>query len=240
MQALVTRPIENAESLVAALAARGIATLVDPLLTIRLMPDATVDLAGVAALLFTSSSGVRGFAAASPRRDLPVFAVGDATAAVARDLGFAAIANAGGNVEDLAALVAATMAPGAGTLLHPAGSVVAGDLAGMLGAAGFSVRREILYAAAPAAALGVVTVAALREGSLDAAFFFSPRTASRFVTLAADAAVGGACRRVAAFCLSQAVAAALGPLPWAQVVVAGSPSQAALLAAFDRFHAARR
>jgi hypothetical protein len=57
--------------------------------------------------------------------------------------------------------------------------------------------------------------------------------------LAGNAAVGGATRRVAAFCLSQAVAAALDQLPWAQTVVAAAPSQESLLAAFDRFHAAR-
>jgi uroporphyrinogen-III synthase len=239
MQVLVTRPIENAAGLTAALGARGVAAIVDPLLAIRFFPDAPVDLAGIAALLFTSSSGARGFAAASRRRDLPVFAVGEATAAAARELGFAVVASAGGNVEDLAALVAARLAPDGGALLHPAASVVAGDLAGTLGAAGYTVRRSVLCAAEPAAALGVATVTALRDGMLDAAFFFSPRTASRFVTLAADAALGGASRRVAAFCLSHAVAAALEPLPWAQVTVAAAPSQAALLAAFDRFHAAR-
>jgi uroporphyrinogen-III synthase len=238
MQALVTRPIENAGRLTAALAARGVGAIIDPLLAIRLIPQAAVDLAGVAALLFTSSNGARAFAAASPRRDLPVFAVGDATAAAARDLGFAEIASAAGNVDDLAALVASSLTPGGGALLHPSGSIVAGDLAGRLGAAGFSVRREALYVAEPAAALAAETVAALRNDALDAAFFFSPRTAARFVTLARDAAVGGACRRIAAFCLSQAVAAMLDPLPWGQIIVAGSPSQAALLAAFDRFHAA--
>ncbi|MDB5408723.1 MAG: hemD [Rhodospirillales bacterium] len=238
MQALVTRPIENAGGMTTALAARGVVALVDPLLAIRFIPDASLDLAGVAALLFTSSNGARAFAATNPRRDLKVFTVGDATAAVARDLGFAAVVSAAGDVEDLASLVTATLSPGDGALLHPAGSVVAGDLAGRLGAAGFDLRRTVLYAAEPAPTLAAATIAALRARTLDAAFFFSPRTASRFVTLATDAAVGGATRRVAAFCLSQAVAAALEPLPWAQVVVAATPDQAALLAAFDRFHAA--
>jgi uroporphyrinogen-III synthase len=239
MRALVTRPIENAGRLTAALAVRGVDAIVDPLLSIRYIADASMDLAGVAALFFTSSNGARAFAVASSRRDLPVFAVGDATALVARELGFTDIASAAGDVEDLASLVASTLTPGGGPLLHPAGSAVAGDLAGRLGAAGFCVRRAVLYAAEPAAALGSETVTALQNGALDAAFFFSPRTASHFVTLARAAAVGSACRPVAAFCLSQAVAAALDSLPWAQIIVAGSPSQTALLAAFDCFHAAR-
>jgi hypothetical protein len=53
--------------------------------------------------------------------------------------------------------------------------------------------------------------------------------------LARAAAVDGACRHVAAFALSPAVAAALSPLSWAQLAAAAAPEQAALLAAFDEF-----
>ena len=68
-----------------------------------------------------------------------------------------------------------------------------------------------------------------------AAFFFSPRTAAHFVTLARAATVDEACRHVAAFALSPAVAAALLTLSWAQIGVAEAPEQAALLAVFDEF-----
>jgi uroporphyrinogen-III synthase len=239
MQALITRPVEDAASLAAAIAARGIVPLVEPLLEIRHLPNVVPDLAGVQALLVTSANGARAFAAASPRRDLPVFAVGDRTAQAARALGFAEIASAGGDVADLAALVAARLAPADGALLHAAGSVTAGDLAFRLGAAGFTLRRAVLYAAAPVAALSATAAAALRDGSVALAFFFSPRTASSFVTLAGAAALGAACRSIAAFCLSPAVAAALAPLDWQGCHVAAAPSQAELLAALDRFLAVR-
>src|SRR5229473_1898951 len=113
MQALITRPIEDAGELAAALSLRG-----------------------VQAVLFTSANGARAFARATARRDLAVIAVGDATARTARALGFADIASAGGDVGDLAALVAARLDPRRGALLHAAGSVVAGDLAARLRAAG--------------------------------------------------------------------------------------------------------
>ena len=45
MKALVTRPHEDAASLAAALAARGIEPLVEPMLTIRHAPDAAERLA---------------------------------------------------------------------------------------------------------------------------------------------------------------------------------------------------
>ncbi len=196
MQALITRPVEDAAPLAAAVSARGIAPLIEPLLEIRHMPDAAPDLAGIQALLFTSANGARAFAAAAPRRDLKVFAVGDRTAQTAQALGFADVESAGGDVADLADLVRSRLAPAGGALLHAAGSVTAGDLAARLGAAGFEVRRAVLYAAEPVGALSAATAAALREGAVDLAFFFSPRTASSFVNLIEAATLAAACRGI--------------------------------------------
>src|SRR4051794_10180748 len=97
---LITRPEEDARPLAEALASRGVATVIEPLLAIRPLPGAAADLArdldGVQALLFTSATGARAFAELSPRRDIGVLAVGDATAAAARGLGFSAVERAGG------------------------------------------------------------------------------------------------------------------------------------------------
>jgi uroporphyrinogen-III synthase len=243
MQALITRPIEDVEPLAAALAARGIAPVIEPLLAIRplaaAIPDLAASLDGAQAVLFTSANGARAFARATARRDLPVFAVGDATARAAAALGFGAVASAAGDVDALAGLVAARLDPERGALLHAAGSAVAGDLAGRLEAAGFQLRRAVLYSADPVARLSAATVAALRGLRIDAAFFFSPRTAAHFVTLARAARIDEACRHVAALCLSPAVAGELSSLVWAHIVVAAAPEQRALLAAFDGFLSGR-
>ncbi|HZS81652.1 MAG TPA: uroporphyrinogen-III synthase [Stellaceae bacterium] len=233
LEALITRPAADAEPLAAALRARGIVPWVEPLLTIRPVAGPPPDLAGVQAILFTSANGVRAFVAASQRRDLPVLAVGDATAAAAEALGFADVASAGGDVASLAALARARLAPEKGALFHAAGSVTAGDLAGELAAAGFALRRAVLYAAEPATALSPALVAAIRRGAIALAFFFSPRTAASFVRLAAAACLAG--DAMTALCLSPAVAAALAPLGWRRIVTAAAPRQAALLAALDAF-----
>src|SRR5207302_7953240 len=102
MRALVTRPIEDAAPLAAALKARGIEAVVVPMMSI--WPIGTPPrLDGIAALLFTSANGVRAFAGLSERRDLPCFAVGPATAAALTEAGFTPVAIAGGHVEALAA-----------------------------------------------------------------------------------------------------------------------------------------
>jgi uroporphyrinogen-III synthase len=237
VKALLTRPEEDAAPLVRALAERGIETLLAPMLRIAPVAEAEKPLAdaltGAQALLFTSANGARSFAAASARREIPVFAVGDATAAAARLAGFRSVVSAGGDVADLAALVAARLAPQHGALVHAAGSATAGDLAGALSAQGFTLRRVVLYEAQPATALPEAVAAALAAGAVDLALFFSPRTAAAFARLAAAAGLAPACGRATALALSPAVAAALAALPWRAVVVAPKPTQGDLLTALD-------
>jgi len=238
VRALVTRPREDSGTLAAALAARGLEPVIEPLLAIRFVPDGGErlrPLLGAAqAVLFTSANGARAFAASSPRRDLPVFAVGDRTAAAARAAGFAAVESAGGDVHDLARLAASRLDPARGTLIHAAARVVAGDLAAALGAAGFTLKRAVLYEAVPAERLSMGTVSLLAGGFIAQALFFSPRTATSFVRLAAAMGLDGACRAITAVALSPAVATALGGLAWRALAVADAPTEAALLDAVDR------
>jgi len=244
MKALVTRPREDAAGLTAALLARGVEPLLEPLLSIELARDAQVTLAaalpGAQAALFTSANGVRAFARLSPRRDLPALAVGDATARAAQAAGFAQVESAGGDVHALAALAARRLDPAAGALIHPAASAVAGDLAGELARAGFAVRRLRLYEAVAATGLTAEAHAAITAGAVGIAIFFSPRTAETFVTLARAAGLQDRTASIAAIVLSPAVAASLGALTWRRVDVAAAPNEPALLAALDRaLHAAQ-
>ncbi|HXQ67804.1 MAG TPA: uroporphyrinogen-III synthase [Alphaproteobacteria bacterium] len=230
MRVLITRPLEEAQALAALLTERGIASLIDPLLEIRLLPSVELSLEGVQALIFTSANGARAFAERESRRTLPVYAVGARTAEVARAAGFTEVESAEGALPDLARLVRARLDPRRGALLHGAGAVVKGELAELLAADGFTLRRVVLYEAVPATALQQATRAALAAGELDAVLFFSPRTAATFVSLALAAGLAGACARLRAISLSPAVAEEAGALAWRQSLTAVRPEQSALLA----------
>lgn len=227
--------MEDAEPLVRRLDALGFACAVEPLLSLVWLDGPDIDFTDVQALLFTSANGVRGYSRRTGRRDLPVYAVGDATAAAAGAAGFATVESAAGDVYALAELVRRRLDPAAGTLLHVAGSKVAGDLAGLLGEAGFTLRRTMLYDAVPADRLSDGTAAILRTSGIDGVLFFSPRTARSFVRLLAEAGLIDQCRTVDAFCLSPAVAEAAraygdqGVTPWRSVRVAPRPEQDALI-----------
>jgi uroporphyrinogen-III synthase len=234
MRALVTRPREESENLSAALATRGIDTVIEPIMDIHYRTPAALDLGGVLAILCTSANGVRALARASGERGVPVFAVGDATASRARAEGFTAVESAGGDVNDLVRLTAERLRPEDGALLHIAGNVVAGDLVGALSARGFTIERSILYEARPVAALSSVAVHALRSGVIGLALFFSPRTAAVFTKLAESACIVECCETITALSISSAADAALSDLPWLERRIAERPNQPALLDMLDR------
>src|SRR5690606_31417821 len=97
MRALVTRPRENASSIAKVLAERDIEVLLEPLLDIRPIEHKPIELDGIQAILVTSPAGARALADAVPRRDVPVYVVGDATADILRDNGFEKVESARGD-----------------------------------------------------------------------------------------------------------------------------------------------
>jgi uroporphyrinogen-III synthase len=242
MKVLVTRAEGDAEKLAARLAARGHDSIIEHLMTIRFQPEAARSIGpfldGVQAVLFTSANGVRAFAGATARRDFRAFAVGDATAAAARGIGFADVTSADGAVDDLAKLVMSRLKAKDGAVFHAAASVTAGDLQGLLEAAGFSVRRAALYEAVASERLSDATREAIARREIDAALFFSPRNAATFVRLAAGLEEG--CKHMVAVALSSAVAERLAKLPWRHVAVASAPNETALLTALESSMAASR
>ena len=246
MRALITRPREDAGALAKLLGGRGIECVIEPLLTIEPVKDAGLDFTGVQAVLLTSANGARALAArdagtretgegAGAWRHLAVFAVGEATASAAREAGCRRVSSAGGDVGALARLVAERLEPKGGALLHIAGTHVAGDLAGLLAKAGFTVRRAVIYEAREADCISAELISMIEAGGIDVALFFSPRTAKSFVTLAFEAGVSSACEGVTALCLSAAVAREAETIAWNEVRVAAHPDLDGLLALIDEF-----
>jgi uroporphyrinogen-III synthase len=229
MRLLNTRPTEDAASLDAALEAMGHQVVAAPLLAIRNVDAILPDLASCAGLLATSANGLRAFARQSSQRNIPVYAVGDATARSARKAGFATVLTASGDVQALAALVRKHCRPEDGFLIHAAGTRLAGDLGGDLAAAGYDVQRLVLYRAETAEALPEQAKKSLATGDLDGVMLYSPRTAATFAGLVQAAGLEKACATADVWCLSAAVADRVRDLPWRSVHIAARPEQAALL-----------
>jgi uroporphyrinogen-III synthase len=229
---LITRHEAAANRLATELGGRGFQIDIDPMLVIR-PTGAPLSLNGVQAILLTSTNGAVALADTTGRRDLIIFAVGDATAQAAAEAGFSEVRNANGDAAALARLVSTDADPAAGALLHVSGGHVASDLTGVLERGGFTVRRTVLYQAGTPDALSRDTCDLLAGDKIDAVLFFSPRTASTFVTLTRQAGVADRCAGVWALCLSDAVAGECAGLAWRGVTVAASPDAPSLIEALE-------
>lgn len=232
MTLLVTRPLEDARALASQLSRLGHETLVAPLLEIVFRDEAELPARDFQAILITSANGARALARrpdVEALKDLRVFTVGPASATAMQAAGFRRVESADGNADALAAAVTIGLSPLDGPLLHVAGSVVAGDLAAVLAMQGFDVTRVALYEAVTPVQLPETIARALRDGSLDGALFFSPRTASQFLRLVEAAGLASTLSRVTGFALSEAVARVLAPAGFRQRHIAEEPTQTAML-----------
>ncbi|MEX2201682.1 MAG: uroporphyrinogen-III synthase [Dongiaceae bacterium] len=239
---LITRPEEDALPLADTLRARELHVLIEPMLRIKPIRDVAFDVNGVQALLFTSSNGVRAFAALDRRRDTPVITTGEASARVARNLGFKNVEAADGDVTGLVRMVRHRLKPEDGPLFHGAGSVVAGDLATLLADAGFELRREVIYEAVQADALSPQLLQRLSDRQIDMVMLFSARTAETFVNLIKGlgeerAALVHGLAGTIALCFSPAVADVVRALPWRSVDTAERPDLASMLNLVERANA---
>jgi len=230
MRVLVTRPLDDSLETAARLKTMGHESIIEPLLEIRFHDGGAISLNGVQAILATSANGIRALIRRTPRRDVPVFAVGQQSAEEARAAGFADVRSAEGGSSALATAAAGWAEPKKGALLHTSGFDVAGDLAGTLEASGFIVRRETLYEAVAVDALPEAAAAALRDGTVDAVLLFSGRSSEAFAEGVSKAGLEAACAKLIAVPISHAAAAPLQSLRFKELRIPSRPNQDAMLA----------
>jgi uroporphyrinogen-III synthase len=213
---LITRPEPGATQTAARVAALGFFPIVAPVLSITAravrLPNR------LAATVLTSRNAL---SACSPfMYNLPVFAVGTATAALATAAGFERVFDADGDAGALAVLIANTMSPAEGILFFPTAQGQGIELAASLRHHGFRVLRS----------LPEIAALHLRQRQVAAAMFFSGETSRHFVSLLRAAGLVGAVRDIEAVSISERAAMALRPLPWRRLSVAPLPNQDAMLA----------
>ncbi len=237
MHLLVTRPEPDASKQARALMSRGHDVSVEPLLEIEFVDGAEFELGGVQALVATSRNGLRALELMpqlTAARALPLLAVGPASAQSARALGFARVHEGKGTALSLLHVTRSHCPPGRGALLHLAGETLATNLKAVLEECGYCVRQPVLYRAKARSELSESAQAALRSGGLGGVILMSPRTAKIYRGLVAAAGLADALGNVIHFCLSEAVAVALGGGPPPQCRIAESPREDDLLALISR------
>ncbi|HXL12583.1 MAG TPA: uroporphyrinogen-III synthase [Bradyrhizobium sp.] len=241
MAVLVTRPHPDDEHTALALRARGFDVLRAPMLRFEPLAFRDDDEARYDAVLVTSANALRGL---EPQLSghrllkLPLFTVGEHTASVARQMGFENVIAADGDAARLRDCVLAAVKvkelKKSGRLLYLAGADISRDLAGELGAHGFSVVTQTTYKMVPVTRLPREVCEAFAANEIEAVLHYSRRSARAFLDAARAAGVEISALALPQVCISAAVASVLREAGATQLVVAASPHESALFEALDR------
>ncbi len=235
---LVTRPQPVAEEFAEKLRGEGYFAYVAPMMEYVGIEADLADLAPYQALVFTSAQAVQVFSGRSAERHLPVFAVGDATAASAQKAGFAKVFSAHGDSGDLATLIKAEVpALELKKILHLCGEDTAGEIGASVTASGVEVVRLPIYKARFLDEIPADVLGALQHGVVDVVTVFSERTAENLVRLLRQKELQGASARLEAVCISERIAVTLKELPWRTVCVTRHPRMEAVMEALRELEA---
>lgn len=233
MHVLITRPERDAAGLKSRIEALGCEVTVAPLLEIQFCEIALNAFDGASGLIATSRNGLNALAtspASTKVRELPLFVVGPATAALARDLGFKSVHEGAGTAADLVPLISRHAARSGARLIHLAGNHLAFDLAGALKSAGIETRSIEAYRSVAATTLADPVQNLLSAGKFDAVVLMSPRSAQIWAGLAGSLPDQRASNQLVYICLSDAVAKCLRPIQPVKVEIAARPNSDEIIA----------
>ena len=223
----ITRAQPGADGTAERVRALGHEAVIGPLLAVHNLAGVHVEMAGVGALAFTSSNGVRAFAELSGERSLKVFAVGQATALAARAAGFRSVLSSDGDVDALALGIEQRRSEIKGVVLHPGAAELAGDLPAALEKFGVPAARLVVYETVP---VTLDTEFAAACAACDTVLVHSARAAK----LLAGVLKTNPAPKMKALGLSKAVLTPLARVPLAARAFPPMPLEAALLNLIDR------
>src|SRR5262249_44633080 len=145
-------------------------------------------------------------------KELVVYCVGEGTAELTREAGFARVVTGSGRARDLVALLARDVEAGGPPVAHIAGEHLPFGLSTPLPAQGIPVRRITAYEAHAITSLSAEVARAIAGRTIDAVLLMSPRASTLFAELLQAAGLARGAESLTFICLSDTVAAPLGAL----------------------------
>jgi uroporphyrinogen-III synthase len=233
---LVTRPAPDNATTAEALRARGYDVVLSPVLLFEPVPFRDDNNARYNGVVVTSANALRAVAdhpSLAAWRKLRLFAVGEATAEMARQIGFTNILVADGDGASLRDLVIAKLKKG-NTLCYLAGEVLSRDLAGELDARGYTVVTHTAYRMVQVPELAADAVAAFNADRIEAVLHFSRRSARAFFDAARGSGIEISALALPHCCISDAVAAVARDAGAGRIAVARAPDEKSTLDTLER------
>jgi len=245
---LLIRSLEDALPMVLELKSKGIESSHYPLFTPQFLPIPPLE--NPQAIIVTSKNGVRALvqgglaitwnegrrlesANYSALKKIPLYAVGDKTAELAKQSGFLNVVSASGTSAELLTLIIKTAHPHKGILWHLSGREVKGNIIESLKKAGFEAQRKIVYEIEDVTELPASLCTHLTHQKFSHVIFCSPRTTHVFVTLLKKKKLEKVVRQMHALCLSQEIRDKASCLEWKKLWISPRPMINEIMRYFD-------
>lgn len=237
MRVLITRPEPDASLSAERLRALGYEVLVAPMLK-TVFSTEPLDDVQKADLVVTSRNGVRALAdlaSDAMREERTLYTVGDATAELARDVGFKNIRSAAGSVDQLVELIGSAIDEDCNQLTYICGRERKGQLEDKLRMNGLKVDVAVRYHADGVDHLPTDIQNAIRDQKIDAVLFYSNRTAEVFKAVIERIELSQLTNFISYFCLAKSIQSVFDRDEGMQLYVAELPNEQSLFAALA-FH----
>lgn len=236
MRLLVTRPEPDATRTATTLRSRGHQVFLAPLLYFEVLPDVRFGLGPWAGIVVTSANAIR--AIEKHRKlaellNLPLIAVGQRTADVARAAGFTKVRSSDGDVRDLVAAAGSLFRGATAPVLYFAGEDRSADLLGLLNREGVRLRTTIVYEMKMVQKFPEPIINALADERIEGVLHYSRRTVEAYMRCAEEVGMRRAALSPTHYCLSREIAVGLESAGAPSVRCAARPDETSLLRLLD-------
>jgi uroporphyrinogen-III synthase len=242
MYILVTRPEDESEALCKKLSHIGLKPLSAPLMKITNIPNIEDSLKSslkikVQAIILTSSNAVRYLSNIIDNiKNLKTIAVGNKTAATAKQYGFTDVINVNGNALKLTDYIIENYEPKQGSILYLSAQEIAYDIEKRLSDVGFQIKRIAVYRAVKMDKFSDEIINNFNTKTIGSVLLFSKRTAEIFVNLIEKYNLKNTVNEVVAFVLSSNIASEVRKLDLKDIIVAPQPNEEALLESIKEYY----
>jgi uroporphyrinogen-III synthase len=228
MHCLLTRPKKDALVLAKILTSMGLTCHMAPMLVIKKYDLAFLEIKAKFVII-TSKNTLSCYAHKFLAKETPLLMVGNATAELAKKLGFVNIITAQNNVEALLNFILANINKSA-SMLYLRAEDISFDVGTYLQKQGFEIKDLIVYQAQAVQNFSPQILELLVNQKIQIICFFSKRSAETFVKLSNKQLISF--NVIKAFAISENVAKIIKSLPWHEIKIAKSANEQAMIELF--------
>ena len=222
---LVTQPQPFADEFAEKLRGEGFYVYLAPMTEYIELTANPEDIASYQALIFTNAQAVRIFSEQSSVRNIPVLAMGEKTAEIAKKVGFTTVYSSKGDnrdIENLIESVASALALKKILYLCDEEMIknISLDVAGL----GVEVVKMPVYKTHFPESLSEEVIQALQRGAVDSVTIFSVQIAENLVKILRQKNLRGISKKIEVICINRYVASGLKGISWKKIRVARHPA----------------